>query len=1096
MSQPMGTGESGRDPHESATSEPTYVVGIGASAGGLEALEQFFSSVPARTGACFVVIQHLSPDYKSLMVELLGKRAAMPIRLAEDGIELEANTTYVIPPGKDITVTGLRLNVTDQAQQRTPHLPVDRFLISLAHEMANRSIAVILSGTGSDGARGVREVKSAGGMIVVQTSESAKFDGMPARAADTGLADYVLDPDQMGPTIVDYLARTHDEPVEEPESLLSDEETKLRIFARIRERHKVDFTYYRMSTVLRRIQRRMGINRVSSVGEYARLLDEDSTEVDTLYRELLIGVTGFFRDRDAFEQLAAYWKKRLADNPEASEIRCWVAGCSTGEEAYSVVITLLEAVREARSSAMVKVFATDIDQNALAKAAAGRYPESIAADVDHELLARYFVRKNQDFQVTRAVRERVVFAQHNLVHDPPFTNIDLVSCRNLLIYLQPVLQRRVLEHLNFSLSPGGILFLGSSETIGEMLDYYEPLNHKWKIYRSRGSRVVPSPGPVALRTERAAPQPQASSDPRPNRPGGEEQTLSRFVEAVGQDYLPLVLISDESLQLVHLIGDPGDYLRIPAGRTTVSVTKLIAKDLAMPVSTGLQKVFGGETEVRYTNVRFHVDDATRLCHIRLRRLPDVRGQDPLAAVVITNDSGKANERVEDSQALTFDVESEQNRLIDDLQQELQFTRENLQATIEELETANEELQATNEELMASNEELQSTNEELQSVNEELHSVNSEYQEKIMELTELNNDLENLFDNTDAAMLFLDENLIVRRMNDRMKSVAVLSGDPVGSPFTPDCLQLVGVDLESRIRAANEANERWEAPVQAEDGRWYLMRLRPYQLALEIYAGVTLTLVDISALVEAQREVAAQRERYAQLVNKLNDGVVVYRVTNAGVLVDELNEAALRMGGIEHVPAAPTPVEAIWPNVETFGIPEAVREAANTGESQTIGPQLYADEQVQVWVQSRFYRIDDGHVVGVFTDVSEETRLHHMLRAAGLAWWEWDVDAGTVTASELKSELIGMTPDEVGPELRAWTDRIHPDDVERVNESVRRVLRGEDDRFDHRYRLRTKSGAYRRLRDVGSVIARTPTGTPKRLVGWVEAVDEGDLTDDE
>ena len=466
--------------------KPTHYVGIGASAGGLEAIELFFKNMPPSSNLAFIVVQHLSPDYKSLMVELLSKKTAMPVHRAEDGMEVLANNVYLIPPKKNLTIFHGKLLLNDKVVNQGINLPIDIFLRSLAEDQTNHSIAIILSGTGSDGTRGVRAIKELGGMVMVQEEESAKFDGMPKAAISTGVADFILAPEEMPEQLLAYVAHPYVTGEKQSDLLLKDADALTRLFAELRDKTKVDFTYYKPSTITRRIERRMSVTQISDFEEYVEYLQNYPGEVTALYRDLLIGVTNFFRDPEAMQELEEKWLPELLLRSQNREIRFWVAGCSTGEEAYTLAILVKEVMEKLSISRDVKIFATDIDKDAVVSASTGIYPESIIGDLNPKIVAKYFYHKEEKLQIARHIREMVVFAQHNVIKDPPFTNIDLISCRNLLIYLQPILQQKVFEMFNFSLNPDGLLFLGTSESVGEMEECFATLHQKHKILRSKG----------------------------------------------------------------------------------------------------------------------------------------------------------------------------------------------------------------------------------------------------------------------------------------------------------------------------------------------------------------------------------------------------------------------------------------------------------------------------------------------------------------------------------------------------------------------------------------------------------------------------------
>ena len=897
------------------SSNPIYYVGVGASAGGLEALEAFFSKMAADSGMAFIVIQHLSPDYKSMMVELLSKRTAMPVRRAEEGMRVEANSVYLIPPKKNLSIFHGKLLLRESDHSRGLNLPIDVFLRSLAEDQAEKAIGIILSGTGSDGVRGIRAIKEAGGMVVVQSEESARFDGMPRSAISTGLADCVLRPDEMPEKLLSFVRHPYAPKTDRPPVLLTDEDNLTRIFALLRERSRVDFTYYKLSTVARRIERRITVNQLNDLRDYVRYMEVHPGEVTTLYRDLLIGVTSFFRDREVFDELETQHLPRLFERASHQEVRFWVAGCSTGEEAYSLAVLSREVLEQMGKRLEVKIFATDIDRDAILRASSGIYPDSILADLSPKLLTKYFHYKEDRYQIDRSIREMVVFAQHNLIKDPPFTNIELVSCRNLLIYLQPVLQRKAMELMNFSLNPQGILLLGTSETTGEMADLFDSLHQKFKIYSAKGKRRPNADKPnftLFQEPRYAQDRSQPAGAGRPSSRGQEEERLlGRFLQALVGDYLPLVVMVNEQLEVLHIFGDPEGYFRLPSGKLINDITKIATKDLAIPLATGLQKVFKSGEELKYTSIRIKCRDETKTVQIRIRPLPGKRGQELLAAIFIEDLAARPEDRT-GNEAQVYDLGQEVEQRIHDLEQELQFTRENLQATIEELETANEELQATNEELLASNEELQSTNEELQSVNEELHTVNAEHQSKIIELTELTNDLDNLMASTRIATLFLDENLAIRRFTPAVRRIfKVLDGD-IGRPVN-HLLHNLDCDLFETIKEVVETTVEQELEVRARDGAWFLMRVLPYHVGVRAIAGIVLTFIDISVLKTTRAALDERESRLSSLYRATPVGIG--RIANRVFL--ETNDQLCHMLGYSRAELIGQNARLLYPSTEEY-----------------------------------------------------------------------------------------------------------------------------------------------------------------------------------
>ena len=846
-------------------------VGIGASAGGLEAIQTFFQNMPPESPLAFIVIQHLSPDYKSMMVELLSKKTSIPVKRAEDGLAVEANTIYLIPPKKNLKIFHGRLLLSDQDHNRGINLPIDIFLQSLAEDQADRAAAIILSGTGSDGVRGIRAIKEQGGLVMIQKEETAKFDGMPRAAISTGLADFILDPVDMPMQLTSFVKHPYVARADRSQSLIDDENGLTRIFSMLRDRSKVDFTFYKPSTVTRRIERRMSVNQIVDINEYADFLKRHPAEISTLYRELLIGVTRFFRDPEVFQTLTQEWLPEIMGNGDPKELRFWVAGCSTGEEAYSIAISARECMRQMGIVKDVKIFATDIDRNAITKAGTGIYPESIAADISTDLLTKYFYRKDENFHIIRNIREMVVFAQHNLVKDPPFTHIDLVTCRNLLIYLQPVLQKKVLDMINFSLRPGGLLMLGLSETIGDMHETFETIEQKYKIYRSTGKRnaILTQDGIPITTGRRTAEFPGKLLPGRHlSRGVNEEQTLQRFVDALAGDYIPLSIIVNEQLEVQHLVGDSTGLFSLPSGRPVNDITKMVAKELAIPISTGIQRVCRTGKPHIFSNIRVNQQDRIQSFTMTIRPLPEKRGRELLLAVLI-EPIASVTAPDKSSNARVYDLDKEAQQYLRDMEQELQFTRENLQATIEELETSNEELQATNEELLASNEELQSTNEELQSTNEELHTVNVEYQHKIIELTELNNDVENLLSSSLVGKLLIDDNLEIRRFSKEINNIFKILTTDVGRPLTHLTHHLVDLDPVAIVKQVMANKTMIESEVRTHDGCWYLMRVTPYQINPDVYSGAVLSFVDISELIKNRLDLA-ENDREVKQVQAMID----------------------------------------------------------------------------------------------------------------------------------------------------------------------------------------------------------------------------------
>ena len=970
-----------------ATNKPNYFVGIGASAGGLEAIQSFFKNVQAGAGVTYIVVQHLSPDYKSLMVELLAKVTDLEVQRAEDGVEVKADHIYLIPPKKNLKIFHGALLLSEQERlTQTVNLPIDIFFTSLAEDAGSKAIAVVLSGAGSDGTRGCRAIKEAGGMVMVQDEHTAKFDAMPHSVISSSLPDFVLSPDEMPRQLMGFINHPYTVRDRDEHTILEDKTGITRIFSLLRERAKIDFTFYKPSTIVRRIERRMTVKQIDQLEDYVAYLEKFPREQNTLYRELLIGVTSFFRDPEVFEQLQEEWLVNSLKEHVGNDYRIWVAGCSTGEEAYSYAILCREILDQHGLAKNVKIFATDVDQDAISNASIGIYPESITADIPPQLLSKYFIRQGDHYRIIRQIREMVVFARHNLIKDPPFTNIELVSCRNLLIYLQPVLQTRVLESLNFSLRSGGLLVLGSSESLGEAESYFETIDNRRKLFRALGHRKP------LTHTDRFTSRGlyQGRDAPQYHAPTGaqaayeEERVLGRFVQSVGGDVIPFAMIVDEESNLVYVIGEGHSYLNPPSGKVDSSISSLVVKDLAIPLSTGLAKVFKSNIDVSFTNVR--ITSAETSVDVRIKPLRDQRGKNRLAAVLIEETGHLVTEESGDdvNKGTTYDLSLEAEQRIKDLEQELQFTRENLQASIEELETSNEELQATNEELLASNEELQSTNEELQSVNEELFTVNAEHQNKITELLETNNDLDNYVNSTDVVSVFLDENLDIRRFTENASDVFNIMQQDVGRPFEHISNRMNDIDIHAMIDRVNSGGNVEKQQVFVPTYGWFLLRVRPYLVSENQQSGVVVVLSNIDEIKALQSNLSDTRIRYEEAQRAAGIGTWEWNIKD-GTLV--WSDTVERMFGLPPGGFHGTFDEfkdRVHPD-DLVTVDKAIRESIASASTYSVEHRvIWPDKHTEIWVaETAKVEYDDAgnaiKMLGVVREITERKNAQNELR---------------------------------------------------------------------------------------------------------------------
>lgn len=842
-------------------------LGIGASAGGVEALEQFFDRMRADSGIAFVVVQHLSPDFKSLMDEILGRRSAMHVQVATDGARVRPNHVYVNPPGKLLGIRGGRLLVTErEANVR----PIDYFLRALAADAGSKSAAVILSGTGTDGSDGIREIKRAGGLVLAQEPSSAQFDGMPKAALATGHVDVTLTPEQM-PAML--LSLVYQDAVDGHGAAAS-AKAIWPIIPLLHDAFGIDFGEYKVPTLARRTERRMRAFGCPDVDTYAARLRSAPDELDALYRDLLIGVTQFFRDPEAFEHLATVWipdlLKRLAPD---EEFRAWVAGCATGEEAYSLAILLRESLEALGLSNPIKIFATDIHRDALRYAAQGVFEAARVEGLSLQRRERFFVHRDGTYQVAQSIRSMIVFAPHNVLEDVPFNRLDFISCRNLLIYLEPAAQKRVLTTFHFALKPNGLLFLGPSESLSDLGDAFDPIDAHWKVFRRKADARVTrlaSPAPPILRPRSSALVPTPTVQPV-------DPMLIGTYQAVLDTVMPAALLVGVRRNLVQTFGGASRYLHVPEGRVTSDVVEMVNGDLRVALAAALGRVFNEPQPIRYRDLKPE-PDAQSTVDIIVRQVKSSRTGDLYALVGIDEPRPVEPLAVVSPNDLTRDR-------IATLETDLRHARENLQSTIEALETANEELQATNEELMASNEELQTTNEELHSVNQELFTVNTEFQKKITELTQITTDMDHLLASTEIHTLFLDRELRIRRFTPKIAEVFHLVTTDVGRSITAFNHGLSRRELYDDLKRVVLGGEPFETQARYGDEHWYLLRMLPY-VRDRVIEGVVLTIVDISGVKQLEREAQSKTALLSNIFTNSPHPIFVRDRDGRFVVVDD------------------------------------------------------------------------------------------------------------------------------------------------------------------------------------------------------------------
>ncbi len=879
------------------------IVGIGASAGGLAAFEAFFSGMPADTepGMAFVLVQHLAPDHKSLLTELIQRYTRMQVFEVEDGMLVQANCAYIIPPNHDMAFLNGALHLLEPTAPRGHRLPIDFFFRSLAQDQHERAIGIVLSGTGSDGTLGLREIKGEGGMIMAQNPASCEFDGMPRNALATGLVDFELPPAEMPAQLIAYAAHAFGKlPRAATAPTLKNESAIKKIFILLRAQTGHDFSQYKPSTIHRRIERRMAVHQIGPIASYLKYLQQTPAEVEALFRDLLIGVTNFFRDPEAFRVLEDdIIPKLFADKPAGSAVRVWATGCSTGEEAYSLAILLQERMEAMRQSHAVQVFATDIDSRAIAVARAGLYPASIAADISPERLARFFtaVPDGSAYRINKGLRDMLVFSEQDLIKDPPFSRLDLISCRNLLIYLGADLQKKLIPLFHYALKPGGILFLGTSEGVGESAELFAVLDRKAKLYQRSGEhrdarRAAPSgivAPPKALEVEsRAAPAQDAAK-----AGGGAKRPLRELTEqALLREIAPAAALVNAQGDILYLHGRTGMYLEPAPGETGVSnILKMAREGLRPELAMALHKAAERNELVRrpglkvktnghHTRVNLGVHPLTpeaparpdakqpALYLVVLEEMPDA---DAKAGASPAKRAGKTGAAVDARIAAL----TEELRAKDDY---LHSTREELESSNEELKSSNEEMQSVNEELQSTNEELETSKEELQSVNEELATVNAELQTKLSDLSRANNDMNNLLAGTGIGTVFVDHQLRILRFTPAASAVINLILSDVGRPVAHIASNLVGYDsLVADVKTVLDTLVPTERDVRTTADEWYTMRIQPYRTLDNVIEGAVISFVNISEIVRTRAALdnANKQLRLAVVVRDAHDAITVH-----------------------------------------------------------------------------------------------------------------------------------------------------------------------------------------------------------------------------
>lgn len=1066
------------------------VVGIGASAGGLEAFKQLLGALPLDTGMAFVLVSHLSPTHDSMLAEILGRSTELPVTEVRDEPSIEPNHVYVIPPDRGMIITDGTLKLLPRQQARGQNRPIDQFLQSLAVDSFHQAIGVILSGTASDGTLGIEALKAHGGITFAQDS-SAQYDGMPRSAIASGCVDFVLPPAEIASEIARIAKHPHIAAVPAVELERSTESGIVRVLELCAQRTGVDFTHYKRNTLYRRITRRMVVHKKQTLEEYSQLLEGDPAEVDALYQDILIGVTSFFRDPEAFEALTTDVFPRLtAGRNRQDPLRVWVVGCSTGEEAYSIAICFAEFADRTRLHCSMQIFATDLNPTAIDKARIGTYPRTIAQGVSPERLRRFFTEVDGSYRIAKSIRDMCVFAQHNGLTDPSFSRMDLISCRNLLIYLDPILQQRMMPVLHYALKPDGVLWLGHSETIGTFGDTFELDDVKHKLYRRKPTpaRLTRPPlhffGARRARAQHHHVSPHEATTPARNTHRDADRVLL-------DRYSPPSVLVNSEFDILRFHGDTGAYLTPTPGKASFNLLKMLRKGLVAGVrgaiNTAKRKTAGS---VRETGLRVRTESGDRLVNVEVMVL-----NGPTAAedcfLIVFETPGSPGARAAQAEtppppAVGGDAPLEAGPVTEELASTKEYLRlmtGQHEAANEELQLAHEEVQSSNEELQSINEELETSKEEIESSNEELVTVNAELEQGNLDLARSNDDLVNLLSSVQMAIVMLDPNLRIRRFTPMAEQMLNLISTDVGRPISDIRLNVDVPDLESLLREVIETAIPQEREAQDRQGRWHSVRLRPYRTLDNRIEGAVVVLVDVDGLKQAE---AAER-RSAERLRIVQDWAPI------GICESDFTGRFLRVNDYFCRLTGYSRDELLTRRFQDIAHPDDADAVAV--EVRQSDPATATGLRVE-----RRYRHKDGHVLWVEThrsivtdaagleqfnvttvrDISarrvadealreSEARFRVLADSAPVLIWVHDAE-GCRYVNRAYLEFLGVAQSEVTG--MGWANFIHPDDRELYLAAYRDAIQRQVP-FEMQFRFRSAGGEYRWMKSLGMPRSSTP-----------------------
>ncbi|MGM9476186.1 chemotaxis protein CheB [Pedobacter sp. GSP4] len=1099
-----------------------YIVAIGASAGGLEAIHEFFDHMPGSASFSFVVIQHLSSDYKSLLVELVAKHTHMKVFEAAHDMAIQQDCVYIIPNNKLMTVSSGRLKLADKSLIKAPNTAIDHFLYTLARDKKEKAIAIILSGTGTDGTKGIQAIKEGGGMVIVQEPGSAKFDGMPNSAILSGNADYVLEPSKMSTELFNYV---NEAPIQVLENGKINEALLDSIFKLVHEQSGNNFHLYKTPTIIRRIGRRMNENQIRTLEEYVTLLKQNEGEVRILGQDFLIGVTRFFRDIDAFGLFSTQLDLIIEEKKSGDTLKIWVCACSTGQEAYTVAILANECIFRSGKDIELKIFATDIDEKSIEIASRNQYPISVKQEVPAKLFKKYFHQDGKFYSLIPSLRKQVVFAKHDVTKSPPFIKNDAVTCRNMLIYVNSVLQEKILSVFHFSLVQGGFLFLGPSETASALKSGLSEISGKWKIYQKTGTINYAS-----YNTYNTTSDPASGREKKRGNEADKGLTPieKNFVDFMAGELGYAAVYIDRSYILREAIGDYRRYLSLPDGKIELNVLKMVNREVSVVLNSALRKVWKSHQAAHLKHL--HLKHGTQDIYLDISVQPSLSGAGPALTLILFRESAPGQVQAREEVTETDHGLINQQDYIFELEAELDETRTNLQMAVEEMETTNEELQSANEELLSANEELQSSNEELQSLNEELHTLNTEHQVKIRELLDLNDDLDNYFRSTDIGQIFIDPDMYIRKFNAAAIAMVNLIEADIGRSIEQISNNIVNENLNTDIQQVLSTGHVTEKEVTLKNGKSSLMRIMPYVRKDRKTDGIVITFVDISKLTELNNIITG-------VFNASLNGVMVFRaLRNREHLITDFevisfNEAATRL---LKIPYSELQKAHLADHLHQLLNQVSLERYVNVTEK---GTPFHSELQLRenTWIEIVAVKMADGFAA-TLTDITQkkiseqklkrnynellmarenlrqlnsgleakvrertrklsesESRFNLVSRATNDAVWDWNLSENTMWRNDNFTTMFGYENNLESQNITFYFNNIHPEDKQRVMDSVYDAINQGAEQWTSQYRLKRKDGSYATILDRGSILL-DENGVPYRMVGSI--LDVSVLTDTE